>query len=147
MKYLAIGLALLGACASSLPGPTDPLDVRVESWELIDVGPMNARIEDAVAQGHAWPRNSLMVALEFVGGDGEQRYLSLRKWGNRGEISDTMVVVMARDCFQDDSVRGDWHRIVLYRFEDMTWRVAEARRAFRCWRVKNLDVYAAELCL
>ena len=65
---------------------------------------------------------------------------------NRVEGADSATVVMIRDGFQDDSVRGDWHEVVFERQPDGTWRIAEARVAYRCRRGENISVYQGDPC-
>jgi hypothetical protein len=147
MKGLLIAVVLLATSAAAHPPEVDPLDVPVDSWQLVDVSSLNSKIEQAAAAGDEWPYSALIVTLHLFGGDLETRSLSLTESANRGEVPDTIVVTIARDGFLDDSVRGDWHRVVLRRVADGTWRVHEARRAYRCWRGNNQECYAAELCL
>ena len=44
-------------------------------------------------------------------------------------------------------VNGDWHRITLQRLPDGTWRLVEARRAFRCYRGHQQESFGERLCL
>ncbi len=116
------------------------------SWENVDVVPFNTRVDEAVDAGLDWPRSALSVALNLLGGDADTRSLELSEVANRGEAPDTVVVVLSRDGLLDDSVRGDWHRVVLLRRDDGTWRLHELYRAFRCWRGGSLEEYSAEPC-
>jgi hypothetical protein len=140
MKCLAILLLLTAACATppSHHG-NDPIDVPVESWESLDVGPLNAAIEEAIAAGDSRTSAPLQLVLDLLGGDLEARNLTLRQEYNRAEAPDSVRVILARDGLLDDSVRGDWHEFVLYQMPDRTWRVAEARRAVRCRRPDTGD--------
>jgi len=146
MRHSILLLLLLVGCVAPPPSAGDPLDVPVDSWRNVDVMPLNSRVDEAVEAGLDWPRSALYVTLNLVGGDADTRSLVLSEVANRGEAPDTMVVVVARDGFLDDSVRGDWHRAVLYRATDGTWRLHEMRRAFRCYRGGSLDRYSADLC-
>jgi len=148
MRWLGITLilaALPAGCASTKPAARAFPDVVVESWEMADVLSMNQRIDAAVAEGTAWPTSPLSATVELLGGDAETRTVSLFVEG-AGEGADVTTVVIVRDGFFNDSVRGDWHRIVYRRGADGTWRVAEARRATRCWRGHHLESYSAQLC-
>ena len=142
---LLLLLLLVSACART-PHPRDPLDVPVESWDMVDVAPLNVLVDEAAGAGCDWPRSAVSVTLGVLGGDADARYLALSGAGNKGEQADTVVVHLARDGLLDDSVRGDWHRAVLYRVDDGTWRLRELRRAFRCWRGGSTDRYSADLC-
>jgi hypothetical protein len=140
-------LLCLTACAASPPIGENLLQVPVDSWALVDVAPLNSRIEAAVAAGATWPRSPLLTTMELLGGEAETQGLALTLGPFRGEVPDTAVIIMARDGFLDDSIRGDWHRLLLLRSRDGSWRIDEIRRAFRCWRAHSLDRYAARRCL
>ena len=146
MKYLLVCLLLLVACCTPSLHKMAADGPRVESWNLVDVEPLNSHINKAVAAGEDWPRSALLATLELFGEESDTRTLSLSMEGNRGEAPDTMIIIMTRDGFLDDSVRGDWHRAALHRQSDNTWRFHEIRRAFRCWRGGNVECYGAEWC-
>jgi hypothetical protein len=149
VKYFAVGLLCVLACTGSLGGDVRQrlLDVPVESWKTVDAASLNEQIEAASLAGAEWPESPAMAALTLVGGDVGSYALSLREQANRVEGPDTVVVEIACDGFADDSVRGNWHRIVLVLGPDgRTWRVAEMRRAYRCQRGHNTDAYGADLC-
>jgi len=146
LRYSIFLLLLVVGCAASPPPAGGPLDVPVDSWGEVDAAPLNSRIDEAVDAGLDWPRSALYVTLNLVGGDVDARSLALSEVGNRGEAPDTMVVVVARDGLLNGSVRGDWHRAILYRLTDGTWRLHEMRRAFRCYRGGSMDTYSADLC-
>ena len=146
MRCVVIGLLLVAGCAGLQPGVKEGFDVEVESWESVDVAGLNTRIEGAVAVGAAWPRSPLRMTVELLITDVDTRSVWLTEQGNRGEVSDTTVVIVVRDGFLDDSVRGDWHRIVYYRAGDGTWRVHEVQRAYRCWRGHHLTAFSSQLC-
>jgi hypothetical protein len=140
MKYLVILLLLAVSCAQPPPRDSDdPIGVAVESWESVDVGSLNEAIEKAIATGDTRLFSPLLVTLDLLGGDAGTHALSLRQEFNRSEEPDSVRVVLARDGFLDDSVRGDWHELILYQMPDGTWRVAQARRAVRCRRPDTGD--------
>ena len=146
MRYLVIFLLLMTACSSSQPrGNNYPTDEAVESWETVVTGPLNTRIEEAVARGDTWPSSPVLIVFEIIGGDDETRFLSLTEEKNAMDDPDTVVIVMIRSDFLDDSVRGDWHRLVFNRMPDRSWRVSELRRAIRCWRTDS-DKYQTGPC-
>lgn len=144
MRWTLVMLVFVAGCAAS-PRP-DVAPVTVESWEQVSVEGFNERVDHAVAGGAAWPSSALSVALELLDGDAGARHVTVDQRRNRAEAADTTVVVIVREALPDDSVRGDWHRIVLRRLPDATWRVHEARRAFRCWRGHHLDSYGSHWC-
>jgi hypothetical protein len=146
MRWLAMFLFLVAGCAAQQPQVTQGLDVEVESWESVDIARLNARVGESVAAAETWAASPLRMTVELFGADVDTRVLWLTEKKNRGEGADTTVVTMVRDGFLDDSVRGDWHRIVYYRQADGTWRLHEMRRAFRCWRGRHLEAYSSQLC-
>ena len=147
MRWLMIGLLLTVGCASSRSQTPSPFDVVPESWEQTDAAPLNARVDQAVEAGASWPGSPLEITVELFGGDEDTRSVILKEELNRGEGADTVVVVMVRDGFLDDSIRGYWERIVYHRQPDGTWRVIDLRRAYRCWRGHHTDTYSAHRCL
>jgi hypothetical protein len=123
-------------------------DVPVESWAVMEVEEFNASVDAAVDSGETWAQDPVDVVEQFIwGGIGVAAYTRLEKQGNRVEGSDSTVITLIRDRFADDSVRGDWHWISLHRLSDGTWRLSEARRAFRCYRGHQQDAYGERLCL
>jgi hypothetical protein len=110
----------------------------------MDVTPLNALIKEVRAAGEAWIENPTLVALRVTGGDSEVRELTITASANRTEAADSSVVTLIRDGLLDDSVKGDWHRLVLVRVEGGAWHVVEGRRAQTCWRGR--DDYGADPC-
>lgn len=86
------------------------------------------------------------MTVELFGADTDKRALWLSEEANRGEAPDTVVVIMVRDGLVDDSVRGDWHRVVYRRQGDGSWRVHDLRRAYRCWRGHHLEAFGSKSC-
>ena len=147
MRWLMIGLLLVAGCAASRPEVSNPLDVVVESWEQMDAAPLNARIDEAVKAGASWPESPFEITVELFGSDVDTRSVVLREEKNRAEAADTTVVVAVRDGFLDDSIRGYWEWVMYVRLPDRTWRVHEARRAYRCWRRHHTGTYSSHWCL
>lgn len=143
---LAIPVLLLAGCGAPPVAGSGPLDVPVDSWELVPVAELNARIEAAETDGLDWPRHAIGAALAVLEYGWDARYVEFSATGDRGEVADTVVVVVGRDGFKDDSLRGDWHRAVLYRTSQGTWRFHELRRAYRCYRGKVPAHYSGERC-
>jgi hypothetical protein len=123
-------------------------DVPVESWAELEVDEFNSTVEAAVDSGQTWPKDPIDVVDRFIWGPiGGANYTRLEKQDNRVEAPDSTVITLIRDRWADDSIRGDWHRISLYRLPDGTWRLSEARRAFRCYRGHQQGAYGERLCL
>lgn len=115
MRHLILGLLLgLVGCAGTTNVVFTVDDVRIESWEQVEPAEMNDQIIAAVTAGEAWPNSPLSATVRLWGGDTDARILRIEsRLGT--EDGDTSVVVLVRDGFLGDSVRGDWHRIVYRR--------------------------------
>jgi hypothetical protein len=123
-------------------------DVPVESWAELEVDEFNATVDAAVDSGKAWASDPIDVVEHFIrAAIGGANYTRLEKKDNRVEWPDSTVITLIRDRYADDSIRGDWHRITLYRLPDGSWRLSEALRAFRCYRGHQQDAYGKRLCL
>ena len=142
----AVCILLLASGCAHPPTGAKPLDVVVDSWQSMRVDQLNRVAGDAAEQGLAWSRSAIGVALATIDYGLDARYVEFYSEGNRGEVADTVVVIVGRDGFNDDSVRGDWHRAVVYRVADGTWRFHKLDRAFRCYRVRSLESYSGDLC-
>ncbi|HPF34885.1 MAG TPA: hypothetical protein P5571_06355 [Candidatus Krumholzibacteria bacterium] len=152
LLLLTLALATLAAC-SRPPRPEHAPPARlaldglvIESSTKLDVSDPNARITAAAAAGAAWPGSPLEIAVKVLHGDLDTRELMIHEVKNRTEGADETVIEAAADGYLDDSGRGAWHRMVLRRQADRTWRLASHEIAYRCWRGHHLDAYSAELC-
>ena len=146
MKHLFLGLLIIiSGCAQAGSRPefarTPP-----ESWAVLDVVELNGRLELAVLSGEGWPSSPLQSTLKLFGDDTDAQAVVIEEMKNRVEGADSATVVMIRDGFLDDSVRGDWHEVVFGRQSDGTWRITEARLAYRCRRGENTSAYQGDLC-
>ena len=98
--------------------------------------------------GKTWTQDPIQVVEQFIWATiGGASYTRLEKQDEPGEWPDSTVITLIRDGWKDDSIRGDWHRISLYRLPDGTWRLSEALRAFRCYRGHQQGAYGKRLCL
>lgn len=136
-----------GASAARRLRPDPAGKPRVESFALIAVDTLNARIAVAARAGELWTRDPIRVALEVAGASPlSARMLDIHCEGNRGEEPDSAEVTLVGDGYLDDSVRGSWSALRLARKPDATWRVLELRRAWRCWRGHHLESYSNRPC-
>lgn len=146
MRFLVLGILFLASCAA-VPGDlSEPVENEPTSWATLAAEPLNERVEKAVASEESWPRSPLLVTLHLIGGDEDARELVVREVKNRGEGADATKVVCIREGLLDDSVRGVWYEFQLKRLANGTWRVSEAKAAYRCWRSSDTDVYSARPC-
>lgn len=143
---LLIGLCIATVSSAKAPKRATGTEPVVESYQSVEIAPLNQRVETAVSAGESWPRSPLRMTLELFGSDDETRSVRIDEVKNRGEGADTTTVTLVRDGFLNDSVRGSWERITFHRLSDGSWRVVEARRATRCWRGDRVEAYGATPC-
>ncbi len=120
-------------------------DVPVDSFVLVDVTERNSEIALAVAEGETWPLDPIDLVLWYLEFQSAPEVSISRKDGP-GEAASTTTVTVIRDRLLDDSIRGIWDQLVLTRQPDGTWRIEEARRAYRCWRGFQQDAYGDLPC-
>ena len=145
MRYIGlVALLVLTACSAS----TDNHSERQPpiSWAEVDVESLNALVEKAVAAEEPWTASPLLSVIHLLGGDTDARSVVFEETKNRGEGADEAAITCIRDGLMDDSVRGIWHEVVMRRSPDGTWRVSEARAAYRCWRAEDREVFQGSPC-
>jgi len=143
---LFLGFLIIFAGYAQAGSRPEFAEIPPESWSEISIATLNSRLELAVSSGAEWPSSPLQSTLEFFGDDLGAQAVVIEEMKNRIEGADSATVMMIRDGFLDDSVRGDWHEVVFKRQKDGTWRVASARVAYRCRRGENTSVYQGNLC-
>ena len=139
----SVGCAQTGPQADSI---AEFSQAPPESWAELDLAEINSRVDMAVSSKEGWPSSPLQSTLQLFGDDTDAQAVVIEEMKNRVEGADSVTVLMVRDGFLDDSVRGDWHEVVFGRQTDGTWRVVEARVAYRCRRGENTSVYQGDLC-
>jgi hypothetical protein len=106
------------------------------------VSPDDYREASALAARGGAP---LDVALTVVGafeGSAQQ----IVQVNDGGEAPSRSRVTVVRDGLLDDSVRGDRWEVSLDRTAASLWRVTEVKRAWRCRRGGQTDVFAVARC-
>ena len=146
MKPLFLGMLIIIAGCAQADSRPEFARTPPESWAELDLVELNGRLEKAVLSDEEWPSSPLQSTLHLFGGDSDAQAVVIEEMKNRVEGADSTTVVMVRDGFLDDSVRGDWHEVVFERQPDGTWRIAEARVAYRCRRGENTSVYQGDMC-
>lgn len=149
---IVLSALLLAGCAAQRqeePAPSrsiDPGDIPVESLVLVDVDDSNSAAATAAEAGEVWPLDALSVAERFVG-EMSGRYLSIEKVDEPTESPKATTITIIRGGYLDDSVWGTWDQLTLSRQPDGTWRIDEARRAWRCYRGHQTDFFGERWCL
>ena len=154
MGIAALMAAMLSGCAPHNVEVNNnvgnALEKEVTSWVSIapdEIKLINQGIEEAIAKGETWPRTPMQIMAKLLGDSVEWRELTLFEYREFGEGAQETVITFKQEGFLDDSVRGAIVQNVYRLTADGTWRVAESKRAFRCWRGSvNLDSFGAQLC-
>lgn len=146
LRCLLTGMLLVSAGCAHEGSRPEFAQTPPESWAELDLANINSRMDMAVLSGEAWPSSPLQSTLQLFGDDSDAQAVVVEEMKNHVEGADSATVVMIRDGFLDDSVRGDWHEVFFKRQKDGTWRVTEARVAFRCRRGENTSKYQGDLC-
>jgi len=123
-----------------------PSEPEVASSTVIDATEFNVFVDESVAAGERWARNPVLVVMEYLRHPNAP-VLEITRRDPPGESMPRTTITVVQDGFLDDSVRGTWHRFELERLADMSWRISEARSAYRCYRGHQTDDYGARLCL
>ena len=136
--FLAAVLVALAASAAAA-GPS-LVDLPVVSTKVVSPGEY---VEAAAlaARGSA----PVDIALKIVGTfAGSTQHIVQVNEGSETPSASRVTVI--RDGLLDDSVRGERWDIRLERTASGVWRIAEVKRAWRCWRGAQRDGFAATLC-
>ena len=135
MRAINVGFVVASLAAASLSAglSSEPAPQKSpERYETVATAESNRLAEEAAKKGEAWPQNPLLVALKFVGEDGECscRTIVIR----RPEGRDTATVAITDEGLWDDSIRGEKYKLRLARTPSGTWKITEALKAWACRR-------------
>jgi hypothetical protein len=123
-------------------------DSRPSVLAELPVAAMELLSPDAYGEASALAAHggvALDVALKVVGAfEGSTQLIIQVNEG--GEAPSKSRVTVVRDGLLDDSVRGDRWEVALERTAANLWRITEAKRAWRCRRGGQIDVFAAAQC-
>jgi hypothetical protein len=147
MRYLIFVTLFLAACTTSSINSSERVQNSPESWANVDIQKLNTRIDEAVAADKSWPNSPLLLTLHLLGYDQGSQSVIFEEVKSGGERPEVTTISYIRDGFLDDSVRGDWYEVVLRLQPDGSWRISEARVAYRCWRGESKKAFRKEPCL
>ena len=131
LKWAVLFVTLIGANAHAGEGKVMIGGVALLSAQTLNADTLNDRL--AALTGGV-PRAPIEIALLLVGNSDETPRVVIEMFSDPDSDFNRATITVMRDGFQDDSVRGDWHEFQMSRATDGPWRVAQARRANRCWR-------------
>jgi len=139
-KGIALSVLLAGSAAAAGEAPQLAQNVELQSAEKLDATALNGRLRSMARKG-----SPISLVLELIGGTEETPRVLVDLAGDEKVDFNRVTVIVVRDGFQDDSVRGDWHEFKLSRSADGDWTVDAARRAYRCWR-GTFKGYSSQIC-
>lgn len=142
LLFLLVAGPSIAAGGGAEPSANAP---PIASTVALDTAALNARIRGMIRAGQKPRLSPIALVHGLIGGSEETPRTQIERQSDPNTDFNRVSVTIIRDGFQDDSVRGDWHRFVLSRQTDGTWIVLEARKANRCYR-GGADTYRATLC-
>lgn len=132
-----ITLTALSACISAEKTIDLQQDYSTVPWQQVSPTRISKTIQQARKKNKNWVKVPSLFAqnlFEFS----ELKNYSIQYTANRGESPDQATIIVMRDGFLDDSVRGDIHHIELNKMDD-DWQVSQVKRAHRCWRSEDKE--------
>jgi uncharacterized protein len=141
MRCVRVPSAAVIASTPAAGGSPPPLvDLPVVDMKLVDPVAYGAA-SDLAARGSA----ALDIVLKIVGGfEGSTQHIIQVNRGSEAPSASRITVL--RDGLLDDSVRGVRWEIALEKTAAGVWRIQEVRQAWRCWRGKQTNRFAAVPC-
>jgi hypothetical protein len=121
-----------------------PAGIEVQSVQTLDPNKLNAEISQAFSKGEIWPKESVLVALKFVGEGlkGNSKIIDAR---TPPETQETATITITESGYLDDAIRGERWRLWLVKKADGTWIINRALWALLCDR-PGRRFYSAERC-
>lgn len=142
-RWALLPAALVALFASAAVAGPSLADLPVVSTKVLSAGEYGeyGEAEALAARGSA----PVDIALKIVGAfAGSTQHIVQVNEGNEAPSASRVTVM--RDGLLDDSVRGERWDIRLERTAPGVWRIAEVKRAWRCWRGAQRDGFAATPC-
>jgi hypothetical protein len=118
--------------------------IEVQSVQTLDPNKLNAEISQAFSKGEIWPKESVLVALKFVGEGlkGNSKIIDAR---TPPETQETATITITESGYLDDAIRGERWRLWLVKKADGTWIINRALWAQLCDR-PGRRFYSSERC-
>ena len=139
---ISIMLIFTAGCSSTI-GKNFNTGINVSSWENIDKQKFNQVITQAYAEGKAWVFSPEPYAF-YLFNLTELKNYNIKYDAKSSENNNESTLIIVRDGFLDDSVRGDIHSLILTNQTDF-WAIKELKKSTRCWRSRSSE-YHSERC-
>lgn len=149
MKWLEnIALLLLicfiSGCVATGGKSVKPYGQLVKSWEQRSTTALSMIVEDARNNAETWVLSPFLYPQHLFDFS-ELKDYSIHYSAQGIESNRKSTIIVVRDGFWDDSVRGDIHELVIEKAQDQ-WEITSVKRAFRCWRNVDSASYSADAC-
>jgi len=142
--FSAFILTTLWGCNTLRNNAAFNQSLEVQSWEILPVTRFANIVKSARVEKRPWVKSPALYASHLLNLSGVKAY-RVDYVADRGESNTLSTILIYRDGFLDDSVRGDVHEFELKKIAG-GWQIQQVRRAIRCWR-NNQDHYALQRCL
>lgn len=140
IPYFLILLLISTACTSNSLN----MSLNVKSWEVIEPNILNKKIQLAYKANLEWAtKPELYVFNLFELSD--LKKISYEYNADNIESPKNITIIVVRDGFLDDSVRGDIQHIKLNKDNKGMWKILTIKKAISCWR-REKPIYSSEAC-
>ena len=135
---------LVFGCTTTGNKSVESYEYVVKLWEQLEISMLSTIVEDARNNNESWISSPALYPQHLFEFSDLKSY-SIHYSVKSIELNRKSTIIVVRDGFLDDSVRGDIHEIVLEKTGEQ-WEIKSAKRAFRCWRSSESTTYSADTC-
>ncbi len=122
----------------------EPYGYTVKLWEQTSISELSKIVKDARNNAKNWVSSPFLYP-QYLFDFSELKNYSIHYLAQSIESNRKSTIIVVRDGFLDDSVRGDIHELVVEKTRDQ-WEIKSVKRAFRCWRNSDSTSYSAGAC-
>ena len=137
-----VGMFMLAAC-QNLGTDRSTAALETDSWRVLPVTRFSNIVNSARADNKTWINSPSLFAFNLLNLS-EIKHYRIDSSLDNSESATQGTLLVERDGFVDDSVRGDVHSFKLKKIGGQ-WQVVQVKHAVRCWRIKQ-DRYANQTC-
>jgi len=141
---LFVFIFLMLGCTTTDNKRVEPYGYSVKLWEKLSVVELSTIVENARNNSESWVF-SPSTYPQYLFDLSNLKAYSVHYLAQSSESNRKSTIIVIRDGFLDDSVRGDIHELVIEKTEAQ-WNVKSAKRAFRCWRNPGSVSYSVDKC-
>ncbi len=116
----------------------------VKLWEQLSISELSKIVENARNNSESWISYPTLYPQYLFEFSDLKNYL-VHYSAKSIELNKESTIIVVRDSFLDDSVRGDIHELVIEKTGGQ-WKIKSAKRAFRCWKSPDSAPYSVDAC-